>query len=114
MERSRTREVGHVPRDGTGDDQRPGGGAPSGGQRQGPKASRRPAGSAPPPARGARRPPSLAGLSPARRARADRTARGGVRTMGWLAFAAALVFIVLACYVAVWFGHDSRDGQDWQ
>jgi hypothetical protein len=32
----------------------------------------------------------------------------------WLAFAATLVFIVLACYVAVWFGHDSRDGQDWQ
>jgi hypothetical protein len=37
-----------------------------------------------------------------------------VRGMGWLAFAAALAFIVLGCYVAVWFGHDSRDGQDWE
>ncbi|HET6776156.1 MAG TPA: hypothetical protein VFH81_00115 [Actinomycetota bacterium] len=36
-----------------------------------------------------------------------------MRTVEWLAFAATLVFIVLACYVAVWFGHDSRDGQDW-
>jgi len=34
--------------------------------------------------------------------------------VGWLGHAAALAFIALAWYRAVRFGHDSRDGRDWE
>ena len=37
-----------------------------------------------------------------------------MRAAGWLGYAAALAFIALAWYGAVRFGHDSRDGPDWE
>jgi len=37
-----------------------------------------------------------------------------VRAVEWLGYAAALMFVLLAWYGAVRFGHDSRDGQDWE
>jgi hypothetical protein len=37
-----------------------------------------------------------------------------VREVTWLGYAAALVLFALAWYSAIRFGHDSRDGQDWE
>jgi hypothetical protein len=37
-----------------------------------------------------------------------------VTAVTWLGYAAALVFFFLAWYAAIRFGHDSRDGQDWE
>jgi hypothetical protein len=36
-----------------------------------------------------------------------------VRAAGWLGYA-AVAFIALAWYWGVRFGHDSRDGRDWE
>jgi len=36
-----------------------------------------------------------------------------VRAVAWLADAAVICFLVLVWYAAIRFGHDSRDGQDW-
>lgn len=34
--------------------------------------------------------------------------------MAWLGYAATFCFVALVWYAAAQFGHDSRDGQDWE
>jgi hypothetical protein len=34
--------------------------------------------------------------------------------VAWLGYAVALMFLASAWYAAIRFGHDSRDGQDWE
>ncbi len=37
-----------------------------------------------------------------------------MKAVAWLGNAAVLCFFALAWYAAIRFGHDSRDGQDWE
>ncbi len=36
-----------------------------------------------------------------------------MRAVDWFPGAATLVFVVALWVLALWFGHDSRDGRDW-
>ncbi|TMK30941.1 MAG: hypothetical protein E6G61_04890 [Actinobacteria bacterium] len=105
--------MGRVPPDGTGVGRGTRGGASPGGRSAGSPGGRRRGGSAVRLAVRTRRPPGRAGLPAAGGAREDRTSRGGVRAVISLGYAATLLFLVLLWYAAIRFGHDSRDGQDW-